>query len=377
MFLLRVVAPIALVCLLSNTGLAAGPKPQVRFTSEAERANDGVVSVISGTPGGTYFRMASELSVVLDAENKLRVLPVQGKGAGQNAYDLLYLKGIDVAFVRTDTIEQLKADERIRSAAGQVVYIARLFNDEMHILTKKDITDFRQLAGKRVSFDVKGSGSDYTGKAMFRGLGVDVDAVNVDQASAIQQLKRGDLAAVVSVAAKPVSVLAGIDDEAGLHLLSVPYPSTLADRYYPAELASADYPKLISAEGKVKTLAVGTILAAVNHPKSSERYHRLRRFTEAFLERFEEFKAPPRHPKWREVNLSATVPGWARFSPAEEWLERVRLEAAAKETARQNALRADIQKFLEQKALTIEGDREKILKDYLSWRASQERQASR
>ena len=35
------------------------------------------------------------------------------------------------------------------------------------------------------------------------------------------------------------------------------------------------------------------------------------------------FRQPPRHPKWRDVNLAATVPGWQRWSVATEMLARL------------------------------------------------------
>src|SRR5262249_59014334 len=38
---------------------------------------------------------------------------------------------------------------------------------------------------------------------------------------------------------------------------------------------------------------------------------------------------PSRHPKWREVNLSAEMPGWTRFKPAAEWLASHRTGAVA------------------------------------------------
>src|SRR5262249_61407503 len=31
---------------------------------------------------------------------------------------------------------------------------------------------------------------------------------------------------------------------------------------------------------------------------------------------------PPRHVKWREVNLAATLPGWKRFDAAQAWLDQ-------------------------------------------------------
>ncbi len=71
---------------------------------------------------------------MLDGVKDLRVLPVMGKGAGQNAYDLRYLRGIDIAFVRTDSLDQLRKDKRVGNAQSHIAYIARLFNDELHVV---------------------------------------------------------------------------------------------------------------------------------------------------------------------------------------------------------------------------------------------------
>src|SRR5215208_6515362 len=146
----------------------------------AERMNANTVSVISGTPGGTYFRMASDMAFVLDDGENLRILPILGKGAGQNAYDIRFLKGVDLGFVRTDTLQQLRDDNRVRNVERHITYVARLFNDELHTIAPREITNLRELAGKKVSFDVKGSGTDYTGRSMFKGLGLEVEVINVD-----------------------------------------------------------------------------------------------------------------------------------------------------------------------------------------------------
>jgi len=168
--------------------------------------NANTVTVVAGTPGGTYYRAASDLAFVLDGEH-LRVLPLLGKGAGQNAYDIRFLRGVDLGFVRMDTLQQLREDKRIIDPERHITYVARLFNDELHVIAGRDITDVRKLEGKKVSFDVQGSGTDYTGRSMFKALGIEVQIVNLDQPTALDLLKRGELAAVVSVAAKPVAVL--------------------------------------------------------------------------------------------------------------------------------------------------------------------------
>ena len=52
----------------------------------------------------------------------------------------------------------------------------------------------------------------------------------------------------------------------------------------------------------------------------TERYNKVGALRDAFFSKFDEFQRPPRHPKWREVNLTAEVPGWTRFQPAQDWL---------------------------------------------------------
>ena len=298
-------------------------KPNARLRAQSAVAagmNANTVTVVAGTPGGTYYRAASDLAFVLDDE-RLRVLAVLGKGAGQNVYDIRFLRGVDLGFVRLDTLEQLRADKRIIDPERNITYVARLFNDEMHVIAARDITDIRQLAGKRVSFDVTGSGTDYTGRSMFKGLGIEVQIVNLDQPTALDLLKRGELAAVVSVAAKPVEVVSNFQGGDRFHLLPVPYVEALSDEYFPATLRHEDYPRLVPTGNTINTLAVGTVLGAFNWPEKSDRYKRIARFVEAFFSKFDHFLAPSRHPKWSEVNLAAEVPGWKRFPAAQAWLD--------------------------------------------------------
>ena len=333
--------------------------------SLGERMNANTVSVITGTPGGTYFRIGADLAFVLDDGDKLRILPILGKGAGENAYDIRFLKGVDLGFVRTDTLDQLRQDKRLKDIDQRIQYIAKLFNDELHVIAPNAIKDVRDLTGKRVTFDVKGSGTDYTGRAMFSGLGVTVEAVNVDQPTAFEMLRKGEVEAVVSVAAKPVSVVAGFDPGDRFHLVKTPYPDALSEAYVPATLTSTDYPKLVKGGEPVETLAVGSILGVYNHPKGSERYNKLTRFVEAFFTQFDKFLSPQRHPKWREVNLAATVPGWTRFRPAQDWLDRHRQQEVASAS--------DLDRFLDEQPPSLAADKEQVYQAYLKWRQEHQR----
>lgn len=335
-------------------------EPVATEAALGERMNANTVSVITGTPGGTYFRIGADLAFVLNDGDKLRVLPILGKGAGENAYDIRFLKGVDLGFIRTDTLEQLRQDKRLKDIDQRIQYIAKLFNDELHVIAPKAVRDVRELAGKRVTFDVKGSGTDYTGRAMFQGLGVAVEVVNVDQPTALEMLRNGEVDAVVSVAAKPVSVISGFDAGDRFHLVKSPYPDTLNEAYVPAALTNADYPKLVRGGETVETLAVGTVLGVFNHPKGSDRYNKLARFVEAFFTQYDKFLAPQRHPKWRDVNLAASVNGWTRFRPAQDWLDSHRQQEVASAS--------DLDRFLGEQPPSPAADKEQVYQAYLKWR---------
>lgn len=333
----------------------AGPATEAAL---GERMNANTVTVVTGTPGGTYFRVGAEFAFVLDDGDRLRILPILGKGAGENAYDIRFLKGVDLGFVRTDTLDQLRQDKRLKNIEQQIHYIAKLFNDEMHIIAPKSVRTISDLAGKRISFDVKGSGTDYSGRAMFRELGVAVEGINVDQPTALEMLRNGEIEAVVSVAAKPVAFIASFDPGERFHFVAAPYPDTMNEAYVPATLTRSDYPKFVGDEA-VETVAVGTVLGVYNSPKGSPRYEKLVRFVDAFFGKFDKFLAPPRHPKWREVNLAASVKGWRRFRPAQEWLDRHKEQEAEAQP--------DLDRFFQSQSQRPAG-KDEIYQAYLKWR---------
>jgi hypothetical protein len=102
----------------------------------------------------------------------------------------------------------------------------------------------------------------------------------------------------------------------------MPVSGPLLDTYLPSRLTAEDYPGLVPSGQEVHTLAVGAVMATYNWPRDHVRGRKVGRFVEAFFSRFSEFQNPPRHPKWHEVSLNATVPGWTRYDAAEAWLKR-------------------------------------------------------
>jgi TRAP-type uncharacterized transport system substrate-binding protein len=286
-----------------------------------EQVNENTVAIISGSPSSddTSLQIAYDLAAVLNDGDTLRILPVVGIGGPRNIRDVRYLKGIDLGLTQTNILTNFRgSNEQLGSFDNKIVYVAKLFNEEMHLVARADITSLQQLQGQKVNLDEKGSGTSYSTRDILRRLSIKVEEVRMTQAEALVKLKRGEIAATVLIAGKPARSMTTL--EAGLHFLPIPYSLAMGDDYLPARLEHDDYPGSIPTGQWVDTVAVGAVLIAYNWPKNTDRYRRVEKFVNAFFPKIAEFRDPPRHVKWREVNLAAKLPGWTRFEPAEAWL---------------------------------------------------------
>jgi TRAP transporter TAXI family solute receptor len=346
-----------------------------------DKRNAWTVGVAGGLMSGSYMTFADELAKALDDGDNLRVLPMVTYGAASNIDDLLYLRGVDVAVTQSDVFEYFKTERKIWNLNNRIHYIIRLPVSEVHILARRDIKSLEDLRGKRVSFGPAGSGSSLTGTIIFQRLGIQVQQANVDISTAMQQLKTGELAAMIRLVGKPIDFFARIPAEAGLHLLPVPFSKVFADYYTIGEFTADQYPNLMpEGQSKVHTIAVPAVLAAFNWAKGTERQKKIERLTERMFANWSKFQKPPFHPKWRDVNLAATVPGWTRLDSAERELQK--LEAAQPATNASSALNREFQSYLQRADNKRDADRtpqsrDALFAEFLAWRDRQEAMAAR
>lgn len=358
-----------LSALLAIVFLAAAPTlalSQGNHGDRVTRANKGTVSIISGGIGGTYIRIATDLAAVLDEGEKLRILPIAGKGSMQNIHDILYLKGIDLGIVQSDVLAYIKREQLYPGIENRLRYVTKLYNEEFHLVAREGVTSIEQLAGQKVNFGVEGSGTHMTASTIFDGLKLNVQPTTFDQALALKKLKAGEIAAVAYVAGKPARAFADIKPQDGLRLVAIPYPDALQQNYLPSSFSDGDYAGLVPPGKDVDTVAVGAVMAVFNWNKGTSRYEKVERFIEAFFSRFDEFQNEPRHKKWSEVNLAAKVPGWERFGPAGSWLKKNAQVASVE-------LKSTFQQFLDQTNTSSTntqlsaGEREQLFQQFLQW----------
>jgi TRAP-type uncharacterized transport system substrate-binding protein len=287
-----------------------------------DQKNAWTVGIAGGLFSGTYMQLVAEMATALNDGDNLRILPIVSYGAASNLDDLLYLHGVDVAITQADVFEYFRTQRKTLNLDRRVQYIIRLPISELHVLARDNVQSLQDLRGKKVNFGPAGTGASLMGNVVLQRLGINVEEVNIDQASALQKLKSGEIDAIARVVPKPVDFFSKIPPNSGLHLVNIPFTKTFADYYTLGEFTKQDYPNLLQGNEVIDTLAVPAVLACYNWPPGSERYRKVQRFIEHLFGNFDKFQHPPFHPKWRDVNLAATVPGWTRFSVAQDMLQQ-------------------------------------------------------
>ncbi len=362
---------LALSLLVPSHAIAQTPGSPAS-QSAAERANSQVVGIISGGLGGTYIRVAADLASLLDNEDELRIVPFVGQGSLQNVTDILYLKGIDLGIVQSDILTYIRRNALFADVENRVSYITKLYNEEFHVIARRDVNSIEDLAGKNVNFGVKGSGTFITATTVFDLLRIRVRPTNLHQSLALEKVKSGEIAATVYVAGKPVGTISKLGQDDGLHLVDVPFKRALQSDYLPASFTNKDYPKLIEPNKRINSIAVGAVMAVYNWKEDHPRYQNLVRFVNAFFSQFQKLQKPPHHKKWREVNLAARLPNWKRFGPAERWLSEKGVSVASD-------VKSEFNRFLDQIRLTLGNatlsapQKEKLFRQFLNWKDNQPR----
>ena len=332
--------------------------------------NQNTVTLITGTIGGTYVQIGADLASVLDDGNKLRVLPIVGRGSVQSVADILFLQGVDIGIVRADTLDYLEHKGFAKDIKKQFTYVTKLYNEEMQIIAPKSINSLRDLEGKTVSVDLPNGSTFVTVLTVADRIGMKANWVYIEQRIAMEKLKKGEVDAVIVVGGKPYKSVSNFTNDGRFHLVKVDYEKPLQGDYLPATLTAKDYPNLIAEGESVDTIAVPALLAAYNWAPNTDRYRKLTNFVDAFFTKFPQFQHAPFHPKWKEVSLAAPLPGWTRLPYAQQWLDSHGVEPVS---------RGKFDEFLKQSSaagkMPSDNDKEQLFRQFKAWEAEQNARA--
>src|SRR5262249_5952008 len=147
--------------------------------------------------------------------------------------DILYLKAIDMGLVAGDVPEFYKLQYKVPDIASRLRYIAKLYNNELHIIAPTSVKSIFDLEGKRITAhtDV----AHYTAKLITTRLGLKPQFDYwTDDARATQKLIDGQSDAYITSTGKVFPLARALKNEdRRLHLVPIPYDPRLQDIYLP------------------------------------------------------------------------------------------------------------------------------------------------
>jgi uncharacterized protein len=128
------------------------------------------LGLITGGEKGTYYQFGLDLQkLVKPAGFDLAVYP--SKGSAENIFAVYQRPGVQMGIVQSDVlafVARVESDPILKQIAKKTRMVFPLYNEEVHLLGRRDITTFDELAGKRVAIGREGSGTYLTARLLFK-----------------------------------------------------------------------------------------------------------------------------------------------------------------------------------------------------------------
>lgn len=272
-------------------------------------------NILTGGPTGTYIQIGGDMSDLASAcgiELNVR----ESAGSLENFLGVRKRRHTQLGIVQSDVLEYLKTysseDPEIARAIFGVRIAFPLYNEEVHILAKRDINSLSDLNGRRVAVGVEDSGTFLTASLVLDLAGVvPAERLTINADTSLQMLLDGSIDAFFYVAGAPTKIFQTdqIDPEK-LHLLSVTDP-TLAAVYTPSKIEAGTYPFQTET---IDVVAVKAVLMTYEYDRARNSYHQesckaVSDVAHLIAKEFQTLQQSG-HPKWNDVDLNDIPPGW-------------------------------------------------------------------
>ncbi|MCE6970067.1 MULTISPECIES: TAXI family TRAP transporter solute-binding subunit [Rhodobacterales] len=285
--------------------LAALPKP-----SAAVETN-----ILTGGPTGTYIQIGRDIAAAA-GECGISMTVHESAGSLENFLGVRQRRATQFGIVQSDVLEYLKTFAADDPEVGRAIFGVRiafpLYDEEVHVLAKKEIADLKSLAGKRVSIGVENSGTFLTASLVLDLAQVAPgELVLMNQDDSLAALMEDRIDAFFYVAGAPAKIFASPQiDAARFHLVPISDP-VLREVYKPTTIPANAYP--FQSE-PVEAIAVKAVLMTYGYDPRRNAYHResckaVSDISHVISTRFQSLQEKG-HPKWKQVDLTDIPPGW-------------------------------------------------------------------
>ena len=277
------------------------------------------LGLITGGEGGTYYQFGHDLKRLLRA-NGINLTVHPSNGAVDNIYAVSQRPGVQLAIVQSDVltfVADQQANPTIARIAQGIRLVFPLYDEDVHVLARRELTTLDALAGKRVAVGREGSGTYLTARLLFKLAGVTPgEMIALDGGDALAQLKAGQIDATVSVIAQPIGRFrTDVKPEDGLALIPIT-TSAVVERYTPTEIPAGTY---AWQPTPVSTVAVKAVLVAYDvRRRECESIGRLAQHVAGGME----WLTRNGHPQWKRVDLAQPVKGWEQYDCVRKYVGR-------------------------------------------------------
>ena len=288
------------------------------------------LGITTGSDKGTYYQFGLNLQKLVKPHDiNLTVAP--STGSVENIFAVYKRPGTQLGIVQSDVlafVARVGTDPALKRIASKIRMVFPLYNEEIHILGRKDIADFDDLADKRVAVGREGSGTYLTARLLFKVSDVEPrEMVNIDTDQALAELKAGRIDAMFYVAGAPVKLFAesvtAADD-----LALIPVANKRITEFYPtAEIAPNTYRWQPNA---LSTVAVKAVLVSFDF-RHLDCDH-VGRFAQIVASNMG-WLAENGHAKWKSVQLDYPLKGWQQYDCVRRYLGHATASTTAKASA--------------------------------------------
>jgi len=337
----RLLAQVLILILTSGlySMAFADAKFSIPSRAEARKVNENKIGVVF-THEELFHQLVHNMEHELEHDSGLRIVPIMGKNHVQSVVDLLFLNGVDLALVRADAIEYVRRHGDTPNIKRVVNSVAKVSEEKIMVIARKDYKTLAELDGQVVGVGLPGSGEYVTGSIAFETLNIKPNRIAVNNVTALEKLRTGELAAMVYLLRAPDAPQLGDDRKAAdailnlqlgdeLHILEIPESDALSQIYTPDSLSSLDLPGVIDENELIATYSVDAVLAVYKWSSRNKRRKQTQRFVKALVDGIEGLQTDRHQPAWKRVDLAESTPNVTSSA-----LVKTALEAKAVEQAR-------------------------------------------
>jgi uncharacterized protein len=301
------------------------------------------LGLITGGERGTYYQFGLNLQrLVKEKGTDLSVY--NSKGSIENIYAVYQKPGTQMGIVQSDVlafVARVQSDPVLKRIAKKTKLVFPLYNEEIHLLGRKEITDFDDLSDRRVAIGREGSGTYLTARLLFKvSEVVPKEMVLIDTDEALAALKAGRIDAMFYVAGYPVKLLTeGVTAADGLAL--IPIMNKSITEFYPrAEIPAGTYAWQPQA---LPTVAVKAVLISFDFRRRD--CDLVGQFAQTVSTNLP-WLVKNGHPKWKSVDLDAPLKGWEQYDCVAKYLRKPGQPAAAVKSTGGNPVMDAIRELL-------------------------------